>query len=663
MFNFLKFFKNLLFLNVIMPDGGGASADDYSEENNPLDNSKKLLKIQGDKEYSKTGQGDPDYNTITWGFANYGEGRNIIIGDINYIKGESFLILGNDNILNKNRTDGAAGNIILGSHNNDNLLYASYINGFANSNNEMEQASIYGNGNKNNNLDQASIYGCGNKNNELENSLINGYSNSNNDLNQASIYGCGNENNDLYNSILLGNGNENNELNQASIFGNSNNNNDLYNSILLGDGNENNKLENSIGIKIREIEAEYSLILGSSNQKGKYRSSIVCGFGHKSEDFEGGIIFGYNNKVNGETYSLIGGIHSNFKDNEEIIACGVGLNIIDCSSSLITGFSENSANQCSGIILAGYGNEVEDTSAALITSWSTKIKEANGSIIGGGSNEVSGECSIINGLNSVIQAEYSVINTIVSQIKNVEHSLIVGCCLNVDQSTLEYNKRFPKFVFGRKNDDKKNTFVEIANDGNIFEIDKDTGATTCPKLEISDIQDPKTLVTKEYVDNKSTSISYNIYKVPLVKINETMNIFEVNVESYQKYSTFYIEINQETEYSRIRINVDTNPNYKVLAMKFTDKEKAKNFIQNYKRYLIIDSESIIAKNFDFYLERTLNDYLNYINNINNESDFDDIIIKFSLQRDILYTNSEELNNAIYIGLLWIGSGTDQPTSK
>jgi len=654
MFNFLKYFKNLLFLNTVAPENGATvksealtetlteNSEEHSKEtsekslekNIQLNNLKKVIKIQGDNEYSKTRQEDPDYNTITWGFANYGEGRNIVIGDLNYIKSESFLILGNKNISNKTFIDNEAGNVILGSNNNNNVLNASYINGLDNSNNKMKQANIHGNENKDNNLERSSIYGNTNDNNELYNSILLGDKNTN-CKGYSSLLIYSDKIKEARNSILFNNNNIEGAY-QCLAFGNTNLKLGPAFSILFGNYDINNTLNSCI-------------VFNSS--KGYYNASI--GFFNDNVIANHSIAFFSKNANVYRSFSI--GTSNNFstKPYDLYISNTFSINFFTDIKTLVTNsFINNFKNKNNNKIV----NSIIQTGSIYNTTPGVAIKNSfiqTNYNLENSANIINSYLKIIS--NDDIKINYKVYNSFihcdnVSINEDIENSFALGKDLQVKNQTL---------IFGNKNDSKKNTLVEIANEGNVFEINKETGAASCPKLEVTDIQDLKTLVTKEYVDNKFTSNSYNVYKVPLVKTNEIMNSFKVNIEAYQKYSTFYIEIDQETEYNKIEINVDTNPNYKVLAMKFTDKEKAKDFIQNYKKYLIINSESVIAKNYDFYLERTLNDYLNYINN-EYELDFDDIIIKFSLQRDILRADSEELNNAVYIGLLWIGTSIDQP---
>jgi hypothetical protein len=556
MFNFLKFFKNLLFLNVVAVEGPGSNETNYTEEHSEIPektmqiNPKQLLKIQGDKEYSKTGQGDLDYNTITWGFANYGEKRGFLIGDYNYLptpkvvsEGDNvdntddsllspFFILGSHNF----QIDNEAPCLILGDKNGLSTFYYS--------------ALIIGNENINNENDASMI-------------ILGDYNNSNDIDYPTIIIGSANSGNDIYTStIILGEHNTSNEFDN--------------NSIIIGDNNSYNEVDGNI------------FILGNENVNNDFDSStIIIGKSNDNNDFD--------------------------------------------SSSLLIGDENKNSNFDKHSILVGYRNSCDL------------------------------EYSLIIGENNQLYTYQSIINT--SNLNNrdieLDYCLIIGKNINLtsnetddDSDSIEH-----KFIFGYNNNFKENTIVEIANNGNVFEINKDTGAVVCPKLNITDIQDPKTLVTKEYIDSKSfNNLSYNIYKTPLINAGEKGNIFNVDLKTYQNYSTFYIEINSKTNYNEISIEIDTDPSYKVLVLKFIDKEKAKDFIQNYKKYLRFYSKSIVINNYDFYLEKTLNDYLNYIDTISN---FENVTIKFSLQRDVLFTGAKTLNNAVYIGLLWIGAGLDQ----
>jgi len=314
---------------------------------------------------------------------------------------------------------------------------------------------------------------------------------------------------------------------------------------------------------------------------------------------------------------------------------------------------------------------LKDTPEYLALIWGKNSYGENRNIIVGDNNisYKSNQNFILGNNNKINNGNYAgVFGENITTKDSLDIGLIVG--RNIDDVNGSYvymlgnSLKCPdnsqiKFIFGYNNDAKDNTIVEIANEGNIIEIDKDTGAINLPKITNEDIDNAPdtTLITKSYFNanlNKMNQVSYEAQK--------DENVITVNIDKYLENSVNIVDIFDLYE-SNDNIILIFNKNGKTCLGELILKVSLKNFLSSsYEKYiqvnsdnsfinLKVDSTDTIISN-DYFLENMISSFHdNESSNIDEYNDGDKVVFKFSIQA--------ELENYILIGPISIYIEYDQ----
>jgi len=574
-------------------------------------NFKPILKIQNNESLKDT----PDYSAIVWGKDSYGEDRSVIIGDnnISYESNQNF-ILGNNNKIkrgsytgifgeNNINKDGDSGQLIVG---NTNIIDSSspefILIGDNNTNIVLDYPGQIYVGSGNEAINQSGIAcflnGCSKLNIE-DSAFVIANNTTNSNISDSIAFIESGENISSYSMSFLVSSNDNTIQMQdvCAYFGMSNNNIKLgSNNLFFGVNNSNFGSTEGTGPLV------FSFAQDTENIKTSELNLLFCDRSRDCKFDQGNIVLSVSDEnINVNTYNLYSG--------ENNSNCTIDYNNI--------AFLDNSDN-CN---LSDHN--------IVIGSHLSKLNLTGTLVVG---ETISGKNSLDVGLIIGRNIENA----------NGSYTYILG-----DSLTCPDNSNF-KFIFGKNNDAKDNTIVEIANDGNIFEIDKDAGIVNLPKVRDEDIENAPdtTLVTKSYVAklNDMNQVAYEDQK--------TENTITVNIDKYVENKINIVDICDAFE-SNDYISLIFSKNEKACLGELILKVYVKKFLSsNYEKYiqvntensfinLKVDSNDVVISN-DYFLENMISSfYENESSNIDKYKDGDKIVFKFSIQA--------ELENYILIG--------------
>ena len=271
---------------------------------------------------------------------------------------------------------------------------------------------------------------------------------------------------------------------------------------------------------------------------------------------------------------------------------------------------------------------------------------------------------IVGDSNYLENCDYNIVLGNNNYITNVSSGLFIGNDL-INRENINY-----KFILGNSNDETPNSIIEIANNGNILEVDKDTGSVNLPKITDEDIDNAPdtTLITKSYFKNNSKSteefneivyhgkiqeqylsetekitlINYQINKYDQYKINlldtsnwksgDTINIlFEILGPKVTSISELII---------RLPLNSFLNTNYQDMISLNNDPT------QTFIKFGLMPSQDTIngpilnkTLTYDYFLNDTLKEFYNkakanYVQNEAGAPNWFSVEIKFSIQNEI-----------------------------
>jgi hypothetical protein len=611
---------------------------------------------------------------------------NVIIGHDNDIKeSDSLLILSSYNKLDNSDT-----NIIYGDENN--LQENSMYNLISDNYNSLQKSSkniIFSRYNK---LKEANNNVILNTYNDLQNANNNVILNKENKLQEESN-----------NNIIL---KEKNKVNKSS--GNIVNSNELTiseskDNYILGNGYSStinkstgnyinlgpsgycaientdysiiNSLSNidikdSVGlfISVRDSKienSEFSMILGGGvggNIKDSY-SIISTGYDNWSLNSNASLVIGYSSGIDSTSSSIVLGENNKLQNSNEIIALGDRVGADDSNHGIVIGYDSGFKNNSYNSVIIGTQSILNNTENSLCVSeeW-VELNNCN-NIFATGVNY------------KVYESEYSYINTTYYNLifEKIRNSLIFNCKIgrnldapngdnelnhsikNISNSFIFGNVGYSLqnasniFFFGNSNkiDHEKNIVTFADNGFNLFEIDRNTGATVTPTLTINDIEkeSDKVLTTKEYVNTKIKNIEYidtidfndgfaHINIATELVNNKILAIGTIDTKEDYQSIRFHIDIKDFEPFSVIKVLFKASikkllnankDHYPIIDFKFNDAREIEDKI-DFKRFYDFGANYIIKEFYNKYKDTEFeNDDLVYFR-IDLNIDYDTIVI-------------------------------------
>jgi len=505
-----------------------------------------IIRIQKDDIDNYLDSDDADLNKANENI-NY---LPIIWGTSNYGNKRSFII-GDNNLI-----DGEDSGIICGNDNNISVSRSSIFVGIENKNINIEMPGSIVSSFQSENIEMpllglSSFYLA--KNIENDNSICQIFNTSNLSTRDSICFSSNDSNISISDNVIyLGNENDNITINHNSEF--------------IGYGNKDINLTDSIAI-VTDSE--------SINQNGDINNILALTY-CKDLSFQGNNIMLLKNdnsiKVGYSNY-----INSSYENN-------ITLN----NWNIYTGNQNDSLDiNSQNLTIINNSKDVKINNNCLINAYNLKnISDLQETILVGDS---------INDISNMNQTFI-----MGSDISNIENGWLMFLFGQDLQGSKNNNL---KFIFGYKNDPKENTIIEIANDGNILEVDKTTGAVNLPKITNDDIDKaPDTiLITKNYFNVNATEIANKI-------ANDVANdVANDAIENFKNEYSEIIEIDKTTGAVNLpkitNDDIDKAPDTTLITKSYFNANLNK---MNQALYEAQKEENIITINIDKYLENSVN---------------------------------------------------------